>query len=146
MGERIYDMVKLYRRRNPEHLRTLDDATFDDLLIALRDKFNLVLTRQRQSYQKEKQLLIENLVDTAHNLYVAKSLLRRLVRVVRKMDGQVPKELIRLAEDAKELLQKSANDARTDSPKIVKGKAGKDAKQRQHTIYSASSCGGCGSK
>jgi histone H3/H4 len=130
MGKRIYDLVSLYGGRNPERLRTLDAATFDDLLGALRTKLNLALNKQRQSYEEEKQLLIKNPVDTAHNLYVAKSLLRRLIRTVRKMGEQAPKELTRLVEDAKELLKKSANDARTNSSKTVKGKAGEDAKLR----------------
>jgi hypothetical protein len=56
-------------------------------------------------------------------LYVAKSLLRRLVKTVKKMSGQAPKELVRLAEDAQELLKKDANGAR----------AGEGAKKRQHT-------------
>jgi hypothetical protein len=130
MGKRIYDLVSLYGGRNPERLRTLDAATFDELLDALRTKFNLALNKQSQSYEEEKRLLIKNLVDTAHDLYVAKSLLRRLIRTVRKMGGQAPKELIRLAEDAQELLKKSANDARTNSSKTVKGKTGEDAKLR----------------
>jgi hypothetical protein len=133
MGERIHDLVSLYGGRNPEHLRILDAATIDELLNELRNKFNLALNMQRQSYEEEKQLLIKNLVDTAHNLYVAKSLLRRLVRTVRKMDGQAPKELIRLAEDAQKLLKGIDNDARTNPSKTTKGKAGGGSKQRQHT-------------
>lgn len=132
MGERIYDLVSLYGGRNPEHLRTLDAATFDELLVELRNKVNLALNKQRQSYEEEKQLLIKNLVDTAHNLYVAKSLLRRLVRMVKKMGGQAPKELVRLAEDAQQLLKEIDNDARTNSSKTAKGKAGEGTKQRQH--------------
>jgi hypothetical protein len=123
MGERIYDLVSLYGGRNSEHLRTLDDATFDDLLEALRTKFNLALNKQRQRYQEEIRLLIKNLFDVLDDLRVAKSLLRRLVRTVRKMGGQAPKELVRLAEDAQRLLKKDANGAR----------AGEGAKKRQHT-------------
>ena len=124
MGERIYDLVSLYGGRNPEHLRTLDDATFDDLLEALRTKFNLALNKQRQRHREEIRLLLKNLFDTLDDLRVAKSLLRRLVRTVKKMGGQAPKELIRLAESAQKLLKKSVNDARTNSPKTEKGKAG----------------------
>jgi hypothetical protein len=123
MGKRIYDLVSLYGGRNPERLRTLDAATFDELLDALRTKLNLALNKQSQSYEEEKRLLIKNLVDTAHDLYVAKSLLRRLIRTVRKVGGQAPKELIRLAEDAQELLKKDTNGAR----------AGEGVKKRQHT-------------
>ena len=57
MKRRVYDLVGMDSRVRRERLRTLDDATFTDLLDALRTKVNLMLNRQRQSYEEEKDFL-----------------------------------------------------------------------------------------
>jgi len=133
MDEIIHDLIKLYDERNPEHIRTIDKVTFDELLDALRVKVNYMLNRMRQSYEEEKKLILNCYIDASFKLFTAKSLLRRLVKIVRKMDGQVPKELARLAEDAQKFLKGGSKNAGTNSAKTTKGKAsggrgaGKDA-------------------
>jgi hypothetical protein len=124
MSEQTHDLLRLYGGRNSEHMLTLDDATIDDLLEALRIKFNLALNRQRQSYEEERRFLLKCYIDTYHKLHLAKSLLRRLVRMIRKMDGQAPKGLVRLAQDAQKLLKEGATDAGENSTEVAKSKGG----------------------
>jgi len=124
MSEQIHDLIRLYDERNPEHLRTIDKVTFDEMLDALRVKVNLMLNKQRQSYEEEKRFMLSGYIDTSINLMTAKSLLRRLVRIVKKVGGQVPTELVRLAEDAQKFLKEGVSNARTHSTKTAKSKAG----------------------
>jgi ElaB/YqjD/DUF883 family membrane-anchored ribosome-binding protein len=124
MGEIIHDLIKFYDDRNPEHLRTIDKVTFDEMLDALRVKVNYMLNRMRQSYEEEKKLMLNCYIDTSFKLFTAKSLLRRLVKIVKKMNGQVSKELARLAEDAQKFLKEGSKDAGANSAKTSKGKAG----------------------
>jgi len=124
MDEQFHDLIRFYDNRNPEHLRTIYHVTLDEMLDALKTKVNLMLNRQRQSYEEEKRFMLNVYIDTVTNLMAAKSLLRRLVRIVKKMGGQAPKELVRLAENAQKLLKEGVRDARTNSTKTAKGTAG----------------------
>jgi hypothetical protein len=124
MDEQFHDLIRFYDNRNPERVRTIYHVTFDEMLDVLRTKVNLMLNRQRQSYEEERRFMLKAYIDTVINLMAAKSLLRRLVRIVKKMGGQAPKELVRLAESAQKLLKEGVQDARTNSTKTAKGTAG----------------------
>jgi hypothetical protein len=124
MNEVIHDLIKVYDQPNPEHLRTVDKVTFDELLDALRVKVNYMLNRIRQSYEEEKQFILKCYIDTSFKLFTAKSLLRRLVKIAKKMNGQVPEELVCLAKDARKFLKGVTKGAGANSAKTAKGKAG----------------------
>ena len=133
MKRRVYDLVGMDGRVRRERLRTLDDATFNDLLDTLRTKVNLMLNRQRQSYEEERGFLRKAFFRTAHNLCVAKSLLLRLVKIAEKMGGQVPDELARLTKDAQKFLKEDDEGARANSTEVAESKASCRSRSRKDT-------------